>query len=78
MSRKKTESETFDMNDLISQAQAAELRGVSRSAIADLIRRGRLRTVEVGGRNLVFRSEVVSFEEIQRGWPKGKKRKADD
>ena len=65
------------MNDLLSRAQAAELRGVSRSAIADLIRRGRLRTVEVGGRNLIFRSEVEKFEEIQRGWPKGKKRKTE-
>jgi excisionase family DNA binding protein len=63
----------FDMSDLISQAQAAELRGVSRAAIADLIKRGRLKTVEVGGRQFVYRSEVESFEELQRGPRKGSK-----
>ena len=62
------------MQDLISQTEAARLRGVTKSAISDLIRRGRLRSVEIGGRPLVFRSEVESFESHQ-GWPKGKPRK---
>jgi excisionase family DNA binding protein len=72
----KKEKEKDDMTDLISQAQAAELRGVSRSAIADLVKRGRLRSVEIGGRSLVYRSDVEAFESKQ-GWPKGKPRKGN-
>jgi hypothetical protein len=34
---------------------------VSKQAIADLIRRGRLTTVSVAGRTLVLRSEVEAF-----------------
>jgi excisionase family DNA binding protein len=76
MKRKKTgEPEAVNMQDLISQAEAAELRGVSRAAIADLIRRGRLRTVKLGGRHLVYRSEVESFEELPRGRKSRKSRK---
>jgi excisionase family DNA binding protein len=62
------------MEDLISQVEAAELRGVSKAAIADLIRRGRLQTVTVAGRPLLRRSDVEKFEPRQ-GWPKGKTRK---
>jgi excisionase family DNA binding protein len=64
------------LRDLISQTEAAEMRGVSRAAIRDLVKRGRLRSVEVGGRPLVYRSEVEKFETLPAsGWPKGKKRK---
>lgn len=49
-------------NDLITQDEAAELRGVSRSAISELVRRGRLSTVEKYGRKLLRRSEVLAFE----------------
>ena len=62
------------MSDLISQTEAARVRGVTRPAIADLIRRGRLRSVEVAGRVLVYRSDVEGFEEQRRG-PKGRSRK---
>jgi excisionase family DNA binding protein len=40
---------------------------VTRPAIADLIERGRLRSVEIGGRRLVYRSEVEAFTEQKRG-----------
>jgi len=40
-----------DISDLISQKEAAEMRGVSRSAIADLIKRGRLQVQEIAGKN---------------------------
>ncbi len=43
---------------LISQAKAAEMCGVTRAAIHDLVRRGRLRSVEVEGRDLVYLKEV--------------------
>jgi urocanate hydratase len=46
---------------LISQAKAAEMCGVTRAAINDLVRRGRLRSLEVEGRDLVYFNEVVSF-----------------
>lgn len=58
------------MSDLISQAEAARIRGVSRAAIRDLIRRKRLRSIAVGGRELVYRTEVESFEREQPGLKK--------
>ena len=72
--KKKLELEV-DVKDLMTQADAAELRGVSRAAITDLVKRGRLNTVEMFGKRLVFRSEVVAFEPVHKGWPKGKARK---
>lgn len=55
------------MSDLISQAEAARIRGVSRAAILDLIRRGRLRSAMIGGRQLVYQSEVEAFEKVKPG-----------
>lgn len=55
------------VSDLISQAEAARIRGVTRAAIRDLIRRGRLQSVSVGGRELVYRSEVETFEKDKPG-----------
>jgi excisionase family DNA binding protein len=55
------------ISDLISQAEAARIRGVTRAAIRDLIRRQRLRSVEVGGRELVYRGEVEAFEKDKPG-----------
>lgn len=58
----------------ISQAEAARIRGVSRQAIADLVRRGRLARVNVAGRILVLLSEIESFVDQPRsGRPPGKK-----
>jgi excisionase family DNA binding protein len=45
----------------ISQAEAARIRGVSKQAIADLIRRGRLTAVRAAGRTVVLSSEVEAF-----------------
>ena len=47
--------------DWISQAEAARIRGVSQPAIVNLIRRGRLTTVNMAGRTVVLRSEVENF-----------------
>lgn len=63
----KKKKEEGEINDLISQAEAARIRGVSRAAILDLIRRARLRSVTVGGREFVYRSEVISFEKDKPG-----------
>jgi hypothetical protein len=56
--------------DLITQAEAAELRGVTTQAINELIQRGRLATVGKYGRQLLRRADVLSFE------PQTHKRKA--
>ncbi len=68
--KKKVAKETNDMADLISQAEAARLRGVTRAAIQDLVRRGRIRSVEVGGRALVYRNEIVNYEQGEAGRPR--------
>lgn len=54
----------------MSQAEAAVLREVSRQAIANLIRRGRIRVLEIGGRRLVNRQEVLSFHPKSPGRPR--------
>jgi hypothetical protein len=61
--RKSTETtEKYeDIEKLISQSEAARLRGVSKQAITSLIRRGRLTSVDVAGHTLVLRSEIESF-----------------
>jgi hypothetical protein len=62
-------------SDLITQSEAATLRGVSLASINDLVRRGRLRSVEQFGKRLVYRTDVLSFAPSPGGWPKGKPRK---
>jgi excisionase family DNA binding protein len=63
------------LDDIISQSEAARLRGVSREAIRNLIDRGRLRGVTVGGRLCVYRSEVLSFEPDKGGRPSNSSKK---
>jgi excisionase family DNA binding protein len=55
--------------DWISQAEAARIRGVSRQAIARLIKKGRFQILRIGGKVLVKRSEVKSYEPEQPGRP---------
>jgi uncharacterized protein YqfA (UPF0365 family) len=62
------------MDELLSLTQAAVRRGVSRAAMADLVSRGRLQSVLVGGKPHVYASEVDGFEKEKPG-PKGKRRK---
>jgi len=59
LTKTSTNGENFEK--YISQVEAARIRGVSKQAIADLIRRGRLTKVSVAGRILVLRSEVETF-----------------
>lgn len=61
------------MSDLISIADAARLRGVTHGAIRDLLDRGRLSAVEVGGRRFVSRAEVEAYEPAKGGRPVTKK-----
>ena len=58
-----------ESQEWISQAEAARLRGVSRQAIARLVRRGRLKILRIGGRTLVRRKEIEHFEPESAGRP---------
>jgi hypothetical protein len=67
MAKKNMKVEADDMNDLITQVEAARLRGVSLASINELIRRGRLRSKEVFGKKLVYRTEVLTFKKEKPG-----------
>ena len=59
---KKSEKQPDALGEpLISQAKAAEMCGMTRAAIYDLVRSRRLRSVEVEGRDLVYLEEVEAF-----------------
>ena len=65
--RKKLEGQpNTDEQGLISQAKAAEMCGMTRAAIHELVRRHRFRSVEVEGRDLVYFKEVEAFEKEAR------------
>lgn len=51
-----------DPGQWISQAEAAKLRGVSRQSIAGLVRKGRFKTLLIGGKTLLRRAEVEEFQ----------------
>jgi len=53
----------------ISQSEAAEIRGVSRQAIHELVQKERFRTLEVGGRKLVHREDVIRYKPSKGGRP---------
>jgi hypothetical protein len=61
MKKKSGEQPGADDNALISQAKAAEMCGMTREAIRNLVRRHRFRSVEVEGRDLVYLEEVEAF-----------------
>jgi len=54
---------------LITQAEAAKLRGVSISAINYLVKRKRVRSVEKFGRVLVYEDEVKNYKARPAGRP---------
>lgn len=58
----------MDVNNepLISQAKAAEMCGMTRAAMHDLVRRGRFHSVEEEGRDMVYRKEVEAFAKEER------------
>ena len=53
---------TFDPAQWVSQAEAAEMRSVTRQAIARLVGKGRFTTLLIGGKTLLRRSEVEDFK----------------
>jgi excisionase family DNA binding protein len=64
---KSSSMSSISIDDLITQSDAARLRGVSRQAIHTLIQRGKLSTYVVAGHVLVSRTEVENFKEGRRG-----------
>lgn len=69
------EKQEFNPEDLITKAQAAKLRGVSRTAIYDLVKRGKLQVFEIAGREFLSKKEVESFEPDKGGRPSTKLKK---
>lgn len=61
--------EDFKPDDWVSQSEAADIRGVSRQAIHQLVHKGRFRTYDVAGRTLVLREDVVQYEPDKGGRP---------
>lgn len=56
-----TDDNSPDLNELITPTQAAKIRGVTRAAITSLIKRQRLRAIEIAGRPFLRRSDVENF-----------------
>lgn len=59
-----------DLNELITQKDAARIRGVSPQAINYLVKRGKLKTVIVRDRKYLLKSEVEKFKPNPPGRPK--------
>lgn len=67
MAKKTDKSGANEMSDFVTVTEAATMRGVSRAAIHELVQRGRLRSVKMFGRVLLYRSEVEAFEKEKPG-----------
>jgi hypothetical protein len=73
---KRRSKQNFEPDEWVSQAQAAKMRGTSRQAIADLVGRGRFKTLSIGGKILLKRSEIEAFKPKPPGpSPRAKKGK---
>ena len=66
MRKRLEEQPSAEERGLISQAKAAEMCGMTRAAIHELVSQQRFRSVEVDGRDLVYLKEVVAFEKEAR------------
>jgi excisionase family DNA binding protein len=66
-----------DISSWISQSEAARLRGVSREAIYNLVKKNRLKTLKIGDKTLVNRIEVESYRPRLPG-PKPKKKERNE
>jgi predicted DNA-binding protein YlxM (UPF0122 family) len=70
---------SFDPSRWMSQSEAARARGISRQAISDLIKRGRLTTLEIAGKTLVLRADIKKFKPRDPGpKPKSKRKRAKE
>jgi hypothetical protein len=64
----------FNPEELVGQATAARMRGVSKQAIANLIRRGKLKAVMIDNHIFVLKKDVEKFKPDAPG-PKPKTRR---
>lgn len=55
----------------ITKAEAARVRGVTRQAIAKLVNKGRLTTLEIAGHTLLRRADVENYKPEPGGRPAG-------
>jgi excisionase family DNA binding protein len=60
----------IDLDDLISQKEAAQVRGCSSQTISSLVKRGKLKTFTIGGKTFVSRKEVKAYKPSKGGRPK--------
>jgi len=60
----------IDLSELVSQREAAKMRGVTTQAINKLMQRGRLTVIEVSGKRFLLRKEVEAFEPNITGRPR--------
>jgi excisionase family DNA binding protein len=65
----------IDLDEWMTQAQAAKLRGVSLQAINHLVRRGRFRVMRIAGRVLINRDDVINYQRDVGGRPKSATKK---
>jgi excisionase family DNA binding protein len=70
---RRRDENNFDFSAWISQSEAARLRGVTRAAISALVKRNRLKTLKIGGKNLLNRGDIENYQPQPRG-PKPKKK----
>jgi excisionase family DNA binding protein len=61
---------SVSVEEWVSQAEAARLRGVSRQAIGRLIKKGRFRVLRIAGKVLLKRVDVKAFEPEPAGRPR--------
>ncbi len=54
----------------VSQSEAARIRDVSPQAIGRLVKKGRFRTLQIGGRVLLDHSEVENYKPRRKGRPR--------
>ena len=79
--RKQLESPTtLSKTDLasdqwISHSEAARIRGVTPQAIENLMKKGRFRTLSIGGRVLLDRRDVENYKPKRTGRPRKTKKR---
>src|SRR5437879_12191371 len=70
-SRDRSPAARLDFNDKwVSPSEAARIRDVSPQAIGRLVNKGRFRTLRIGGRVLLDRSEVENYKPRRKGRPR--------
>lgn len=58
---------TINIEEWISQAEAGRIRNVSRQAINNLVKAGRIRSIVIGGIALVNKEDINNFIPKKKG-----------